>query len=752
MNMATQSGMRATGREGSILATTVILLAIASVIVGSVLTANLNYTRNSERTYFYEKAAFLADAGMQSAIVKLNAFSDADITYNQSRTYFTSTNTMAAGDWGFETQLIVTNSQQVVVSTGRYNGQTVQVQAGVTLGVGSRNIHAMYAHAVFAGNSSGDTNYILKIGGSSGNADFVFGDTYSGGDAELSGAATLRLPEVLIDYNSDGICGPTDKWNNAFAVQVWTNQPIRSEYDAYTNSMRSYFGKFYNNGTYDYGEPYVDTIGNGVYDVGEPFTDSNGNGVRDAGDAFIDRNGNGVYNAGVDTVVDNGNGRYDAGEQWTEDTTRKIGTKKVRVNGQWDKLGGYWNNTGTTWTSNTTTKSWPAEAFEDVGDGSYQAAEAYVDQNGYYDSGETYFDDRNSVYDYGTEAHGRITGMPSPGPGQVAATGYDPLLSPPDLAHMYYSQDRSGTEPVDALPRWGNDVAVTASDYGTAKAVTDQARPEHIFVRNPLTSGSSSVNGKTISGRSYTALYDTSTNRIDDYFFEDPTDASYNSSVSGSNIALNDSGRTASMYVTVRPEANMDLYYVDGNVYIHHPSAYSLRFRTPGTRITIVAKGNITVSDEFYYNASYPANLQYTNMNSTIVDNPSDVLCLIALKNPNCANSGNVYIGDAQFGTGGSIHAMLYAENDFVDNNLNSVDQQYISIFGNMTAGDQVRVNRPTGAGQYRTRLDVTLDERIRNGTVIVPGLPHPVGSQRSVYLDTAWRTVAGTWKGWTGF
>ena len=43
---------------------------------------------------------------------------------------------------------------------------------------------------------------------------------------------------------------------------------------------------------------------------------------------------------------------------------------------------------------------------------------------------------------------------------------------------------------------------------------------------------------------------------------------------------------------------------------------------------------------------------------------------------------------------------MLYAENDFVDKNINTVDQQYISIFGNMTAGNQVRLNREVG-GSY---------------------------------------------------
>ncbi len=40
-------------------------------------------------------------------------------------------------------------------------------------------------------------------------------------------------------------------------------------------------------------------------------------------------------------------------------------------------------------------------------------------------------------------------------------------------------------------------------------------------------------------------------------------------------------------------------------------------------------------------------------------------------------NSG-VKVTRLAMGTGGSIHAMLYAENDFVDNNINTADQQFI--------------------------------------------------------------------------
>jgi hypothetical protein len=85
-----------------------------------------------------------------------------------------------------------------------------------------------------------------------------------------------------------------------------------------------------------------------------------------------------------------------------------------------------------------------------------------------------------------------------------------------------------------------------------------------------------------------------------------------------------------------------------------------------------------------------------------------------------------------------------------VDNNLDTTGQPYISIFGNMTAGNQILLNRSTAVGHLRTRLDISLDERIRNGTIIVPGLPHPLGSERSIELETAWQMIQGTWSSWS--
>ena len=765
-------------REGGALVTTVVMLAIAGITIGSIVTATITYGRHLQASYCREKAAFLADAGLRAALVRLNAYSDANISYNQSHGYFSQTNTFQAPDWGFHTHVAVTNGRNVLVSTGRYRAQDVQVQAEVSLGAGSRSVHALYAHALFAG-CSDNTNYVLRVGGTGSGADFINGDTYSGNHIDLSGDSMLRLPEeFIVDADGDGVCDPTvDTWQSSYATQVFTNPVEQTAFDAYVASQQPHMDQVYGNGHYDDSEAFVDTIGNGVYDPGEDYEDTNEDGMRDPGDEFTDLNGNGSWDDG-EPFEDMGNGVYDEGEEWTEDPNLP-----ERQNGRYDEAGGYWVEETTSyrekvwiwypylyywrWVEET---EWvwheepglDAEAFEDIGDGIYYPGEPYVDQNGIYDEGEDYLDDRNAVYDYGTQAYGNISGMPSPGPGQRAAAGGDPRIDPPDLAHMYYNTDRNETEPVDALERWGNDVAVTASDYNDSEhghIVNASSMPEHIFVRNvprtdpPTQNGVNEVRdgGVWIKSRSYWKVVDDDYYEVDDYFLEDPFDSTYNTIPGSSHaIAQNDGNKTHTMLINVRSEDNVKLYYVDGNVYLHATPTWALRFREPGTRITIVANGNITVSDEFYYNADYALNLQYSEVDSTIVNNPSDALCLVALKRPNCDDSGNVYIGDAAQGTGGSIHAMLYAENDFVDNNINTYDQQFISIFGNMTAGNEVRLNRQVGGGHYRTRLDVTLDERIRDGQIIVPGLPHPVGTQRSIQLDTAWHMVPGTWTSWS--
>ncbi len=720
-------------RAGSTLVMSVVLLTIAGFTLGAIITVTMSYSKQSEIAMYRKKAMHLAESGLNIAVMDLNHSGEGRISFAASQNYFDEQSAFVEDtNWGFSTEVQLVNGQNMLVSIGRYRGSQKVVQSGVVLGAGSRSIHALYSHALFAGNVDGD-NYVLEVGGNGYSADFVRGDVYSGGNINLSGSSFLRLPEILDDLDYDGIWNVTNEtWTDAYTSQSFTNILTAAQFNDYRSSIASDMDKVYNNGLYDYGEAFLDSAGNGLYDEGEVFTDINGNGVRDAGDGYIDNNGNAIYDAGIDTIVDNGNGVWDVGEEWTDDPGRRR-----RQNGRYDPPGGWWKlrrNGNWVWKTNDRSQNWAAEQFEDSGsgDGDFDPGEPWIDGNGIYNEGEQFVDDRNGIYDYGTQAYGTITGMPAPAAGQVPANGGDPLISPPNLASMYYGEHKAGTRPIGAQQRWGHDIAVTSSDYGNDVRITDSSRAEHIFQRNP-------------GDRTYTKLYDHNGIRVNDYFLEDPTDPTYKNR--DDSASIDGTMYTSPEFIDVKPEHNGKVYYVEGNLYIHSPTAFAMRFREPGTRITIVAKGNVTISDEFYYNADYANDLTRAEMNSTVVNNPSDALVLIALKNPDVVDSGNIYIGDTQFGTGGGIHAMLYAENDFIDINLNTADQPFISVFGNMSAGNKVALGRE---GSDRTRLDITLDERIRDGSIIVPGLPGPVGYQRGIQLDTAWRLNPGTWSSYS--
>ncbi|MEI6085025.1 MAG: hypothetical protein WCS70_12075 [Verrucomicrobiota bacterium] len=688
--------------RASALAATIILLAIAALGIGAVLMTMGVYAEANRTEYNYERASQLADAGVAAAVMELNAGADGVITTNQSAGFVSMTNRFGTAKWNFETTVQDLNStNKLITATGRFDGVRASVSVQTVYHTTSDTIHSLYAAALYAGNSSGATNYNLQLGGTGTGADFVLGDVFVNGAITITGNARLRHPEIYTDSNANGRWDEGEPHQESGVSQTFTNPLSASAYATYNTATNGV--ETYGNSRFDMGEAFRDTIGNGIYDTGEAYTDSSGNGVYTFGEPFVDANGNGVYNAG-EGFVDKGNGVWNTGEQWTEDTSHA-----ERVNGKYDPAGGYWKLSGSTWSWKTTytsggqTKScasWPAELFSDEGNGTWDTGETFTDVNGKYDVGEAYIDDRNGVYDYGAQATGTISGMTSAGVGQMSANGNDPVITPPDLPHMYYYLPKAGLAPADALQRWGYDINVASNTFNSSGQITTQSNPAHMFVKNP-------------TNRTYTKI-----TGQDDYFLEDPTDSTYTSS---------------SAKITVSATGNNKVYFVDGNLYLHNPNSLNYTFRNSGIKITIVARGNITLSDEFYYNGG--------------TTNPLDSVALIAIKDSGITNSGNIYLGDAQFGTGGEIHAMLYAENDFKDNNLNTASQPYLSVFGTMSAGNQVVLNR---SGSNRTRLDIKLDERIRSGIDIPPGLPPAWANQRAIYIFKGYNPVGGSYVGYS--
>jgi len=671
-------------KNGGALVTAVIFLAIAAFSIGSIMNATGNYLGMNRVMHNHERAFLLADAGLTAALLDLADGGDGVISRVESQAYFFSTHRFSGSQWGFETSAEdLPGDVWGLSSSGSHLGRSAQCAVNVSESIGDDTIHPIYCTAVYAGNTSEDTNYEFSLGGTGGGADFVNGDIHINSDINVTGDADVWLPEGFTDLNGDGQWNVGEEWTESGVLGDFTNEPTVSNYNAYVEAVSN--NVTYGNRRYDQGEAFIDNYGNGVFDSGEPFNDIDGDGVFSFGDTFTDQDGDGEYDPGEE-FVDTGNGQYDEGEEFED----------VNGNGVWDDAtAGHYEGSGwgQTWVDGE-----PAEPYEDIGNGEYDAGESFVDRNGVYDpnTSDVFYDDRNGYYDYGTSATGTVSGAPSPGVGQIAPYENTDNIDPPNLQAMYYSVSKTAETPSGASDGWGNDVDVASQFSGSTKTIYDQDNPAHIFVKNPTSVSYDKIPGK------------------DDYFLEDPTDPSYGAS---------------HQYITVKSNGNDKVYYVDGNVYIHNGSSYDFMFRDPGTKMTIIANGNITISDEFWYNGG--------------TEDPQDMLAFIALKDPAVENSGNIYFGDSQFGTGGDVHAMLYAENNFVDNNLDTSGQPYLSVFGNMTAGNHVDIDREEPG---RTRLDVTLDERIRRQEDLPPGLPPALSGQRTIYASEGWSRIAGTW------
>lgn len=256
-----------------------------------------------------------------------------------------------------------------------------------------------------------------------------------------------------------------------------------------------------------------------------------------------------------------------------------------------------------------------------------------------------------------------------------------------DVAELFESSTRKS----DSLGGW-------ADQLGSSS-------PAHIFRRNPSDRTS-----------------DTNSTVKDDYFLEDPYE--------GIGVDWQQDGSDATE-VSLPGSANNSVFYIDGNLWIHNRRTLSMKIQNTGadpTRVTFVVKGNVYFSDNLFYD-----------------DPTNDGVAFISLVDENVEDSGNIYFGDPVFGTMRFAESLLFAENNFVDNNLDSSGKAEVILRGNMTAGNQVAINRDfiSGSGDKRhTRLDLAFDPRQASGGLNLPGIPngadHPTGFQIG-----AWREVA---------
>lgn len=314
----------------------------------------------------------------------------------------------------------------------------------------------------------------------------------------------------------------------------------------------------------------------------------------------------------------------------------------------------------------------------------------------------------DAIIDGVAMAAGTITGV----------SGVQGVLGIPDIEAMDY-ENNNDVNMVDQFNAQAYSGTTVAGWGGTADQLPDDVLG-HIFRRNPSDRKDHWEADKLAYGR-------------DTYYLEDPY----------SKKSTNQYKITPSRPVQGDPSnplnGNDKVIFIDGNLRLDMSGPLGYKFYFPektGLKLTVVVKGNIYWGD----------NLDYLNKNK-------DGLVFIAMKDTDrnngdgtfgIADSGNIYFGDPRHGTLESMKAFMYAENNFIDQNLSAKGSLEFEIFGNMTAGNQVAINRDfEQPGTYEwvlingvltevyvpgptihSKMTVTLDDRILTGQLDLPGLP----------------------------
>jgi len=271
--------------------------------------------------------------------------------------------------------------------------------------------------------------------------------------------------------------------------------------------------------------------------------------------------------------------------------------------------------------------------------------------------------------------------------------GVDPI-PPPDLAGMDYRNisDVNVTKALD-----GNDTiqitnyrGLESGDIVSEGITTVPANnPAHIFCKESFKDSAYSGGNYKTDGTNY---------HLGDWV----------SSTDGEDIVVDDKG-------------NDKIYYIDGNLWLDTLNfGPTLRYggteADEGVRITVVVEGNIYIGDHL----AYGSNL--------------DGIALIAIQkrdangapdNTRTEGSGNVFFGDLSASRGGlDVNALLFAENTFADvvKGAGDVPLEF-AINGLMAASGRVNL-QDRGVGLQHSRMVIKHDQRLKDGTLSLPGLP----------------------------
>ena len=247
-----------------------------------------------------------------------------------------------------------------------------------------------------------------------------------------------------------------------------------------------------------------------------------------------------------------------------------------------------------------------------------------------------------------------------------------------------------------------------SSELGGKAYQVAESNPASIFRKNP--SDRTSDTGSTVK---------------DDYFLEDPYEPmTTDSGSTGANAC-----KITLSGVSGEPgaDSNHKVFFIDGNLWVHNMNVFSFKIdhsEPNGVQVTFVARGNIYFSDNVFYDNAAEDGIAFIAMNDTKV-----------------ADSGNIYFGDPEYGTLEQMHAFMYAENNFIDKNLSATGSAKVAVYGNMTAGNKVDIQRDFGS--QHSKLTVNYDGRISSGDLDMPGLPTTDGAGGDDWAFQAMRRAA---------
>ena len=372
----------------------------------------------------------------------------------------------------------------------------------------------------------------------------------------------------------------------------------------------------------------------------------------------------------------------------------------------------------------------------------------------------------NPTYMKGTETAPDIAGGNYEAKATNAATRYDGSTNPTGQYVNVSADLETYGVPANAA------AAMTLQDgsqqeMGKAeRQIKDTNQPAHIFRKEPTTN----INTTQKRVQGYSGMNPDKAN----YFLEDPTKTANNGGTALAPWGQN-TGNTG-LRVEVKPNGNDKVYFIDGNLWASNGPAYTFQWlnsTNADMKITIVVKGNVYLTDNLLYDQIAKASGR------------QDAMAIIAIKDPNYVNmsaadiakpsspfynhgglagadeqtrinyardynklhgSGNIFFGDPGGGTTERFESFMYAENNFYDNNLSASGTLETNIYGNMTAGNHILINRTQNA--FRP-LRVQHDTRIRSGQVTLPGLPESPGANNESWKVVSWRQVAGRPSDW---